>query len=200
MSSAFNKTAGTSVLALQTVASGATLISSVLDVATKLAATFFIHFGRTVAAALTVGANIRVEASSRASGDGHWFPVAIFTTQEAAAADEAVNGACASGQAEVPMASTTGFAVGDIIFIQNGTIGNSEWGRINLVHTNVHVTLEQNLANTQTGSSVYGAGEMFVAQVDCAAITRLRVVLDNSGTGQTIAVQADAVTCDSIGA
>lgn len=194
----FSKTQGTSVLALQSVASGAVLISSAQDVSTKIAVTLFIHFGRRAATALTVGAQIRIEASSKASGDGHWYPLFIYTTDIAAASDQAVNGTCNSGQAVIPMTDTTGFVAGDIIYIDNGTIGNSEWGRIKSIVGNTSVTIEDNLVNAQTGATVYDQAQIFRAvDINCRAIGRLRVVVDNTGTGQAIAVEADMVSADS---
>src|ERR1035437_8884818 len=67
------KTASSSILAVQTVTSNTVAISSVQSLLTKLAATVFIHFGRAATTALTEGAELRVEASSQASGDGFWF-------------------------------------------------------------------------------------------------------------------------------
>ena len=93
----YSKTQGTSVLSLQSVASGAVLISSAIDVSTVMAASIFIHFGRRAATALTVGCIIRIEASSKSSGDGHWYPLFIYTTDIAAASDEAVSGTVSSG-------------------------------------------------------------------------------------------------------
>lgn len=194
----YSKTVGTSVLGLQSVAAGVVLISSVLDVATKMAASLFIHFGRRAATALTVGCIIRIEASSKASGDGHWYPLFIYTSDIAAASDEAVSGTVASGQNVITVAATAGFVAGDIIFIDNGTIGNSEWGRIKSISANVSVTIEDNLVNAQTGATIYDQAQIFrVVDINCRAISRLRVVIDNTGTGQAIAIEADAVTADS---
>lgn len=194
----YTKTQGTSVLALQSVAAAAVLISSAQSVTTAIAATLFIHFGRRAATALTIGAQIRIEASSKSSGDGHWYPLFVFTTDIAAASDQAVNGTCAAGQNVIPMTSTSGFAVGDIVYIDNATIGNSEWGRIKAVSTDVSITIEDNLVNAQTGATVYDQAQIFRAvDINCRAIGRLRVVVDNTGTGQAIAVEAHMVTADS---
>ena len=193
------KTVGTSVLALQSVASGAVVFSSAIDVSTAFAARLFLWFGRRAATALTIPCRFRLEASSHANADGHWIPIWEQSSATVLAADEAVNGACASGQAEIPMASTTSFADDDLIFIDNGTIANSEWHRILLVHTNVHVTVEENLVNTQTGSTVYNKAELYNVPIDLTTVKRLRLVIDNSGTGQAVAVRAELNTFDTIG-
>jgi hypothetical protein len=141
----------------------------------------------------------RIEASAKSSGDGYWWPLATFRTAIALAESEAVSGTVSAGTNVITVASTTNLVAGDIIFIDNGTIGNSEWGRIKSVSAGVSVTIEDNLVNAQTGATIYDQAEMFVAQLDLTAVGRLRVVADGSGTGQAVAVEALMVTGDSIG-
>lgn len=193
------KTAGTELLALQSVASNTVVISSAQDVSTKLAATVFIHFGRRATSALTEGVEFRVEASSQSSGDGHWYPLARFKTATTAAESEAVSGTVSAGTNVITVASTTNLTVADLIFIDNGTIADSEWGRIKAISTNTSVTIEDNLVNAQTGATIYDQAEMFVAQLDLTAVTRIRLVADADNTGQAVAVEAHMVTGDSIG-
>jgi hypothetical protein len=193
------KTQGTSLLSLQSVASNTVVISSAQDVSTKLAATVFIHFGRRAATALTEGMEFRVEASSKSSGDGHWYPLAVFKTAIAASETEAVSGTVSSGTNVITVASTTNLVAGDLIYIDNGTIANSEWGRIKSIATNTSVTIEDNLVNAQTSSTIYDQAEFFAAQLDLTAVGRLRLVADGRNTGQAVAVEAHMVTGDSIG-
>ena len=192
------KTQGTSVLSLQSVASNTVLISSDIDVSTKLAATVFIHFGRRATTALTAGMEFRLEASAKSSGSGYWWPVATFTSAIAAAESETVLLA-ASGQKVLTMASTNNLVVGDVIFIDNGTIGSSEWAKIKSVSAGVSITVEDDLVNAQTSSVVYDQAELYVAQIDLTAIGRLRLVANGASTGQAVAVEALIVTGDSIG-
>lgn len=194
---AFSKTTATSVLALQSLASNSVVISNDIDVSTKIAVMFALHFGRRSATALTVGAKFRFEASTKASGSGHWYPVAEFQSLIATAESEAVSGTVNASQNVVTVASTTNLVAGSIIFIDNSTIANSEWHRIKSVSTNTSITLEDNLVNAQTGSTIYAQAEMFVARIDVAAIKRMRLVVDGSGTGQAVAVECDMVTGDS---
>lgn len=193
------KTQATSLLSLQSVASNSVVISSAQDVSTKLAATVFIQFGRRATTALTTGANFRIEASAKSSGDGFWFPLATFTTATAASESEAVSGTVSSGTNVITVASTTNLTAGDIIYVDNGTIANSEWGRVKSIVASTSITIEDNLVNAQTSSTIYDQAEMYVAQLDLTAIGRIRLVADCSGTGQATAVQAYMVTGDSIG-
>lgn len=193
------KTIQTALLSLQTVSANGVAIGSALDVSTLLAATIYIHFGREAETAAGAGVNIRIEASSRASGEGHWYPVAPFTTQFAAVNGEAVSGTEAIGQTVISVASTTGLAAGDIIFFFNGTIGNSEWHRIKSISTNASVTLEDAIVFAQTGATLYDGAEMYVAQIDLSGIKRLRAVADGSLFTQAFAIEIDIITTDSIG-
>src|ERR1041385_2559867 len=134
------KTQNRTLLSLQSVAASAVLIGSALDVSSLWEATVFLHFGRRSATAAGAGANLRIEGSPKSSGDGQWFPLQIFTTQFAACEAEAVSGTVASGTNVITVASTTNLTAGDIIYIDNGTIANSEWGRVKAISANVSIT------------------------------------------------------------
>jgi len=195
---AFSKTSSTSVISLQSVAASSVLISSTQDVSTKFAATMFIHFGRRSATAAGAGVNFRIEANSKTGGNGFWWPLAVFTTDFVACESEAVSGVVASGTNVITVASTTNLTAGDIIYIDNGTIGNSEYGRIKSVVLNTSVTIEDTLVNAQTGATLYDRAEMFAAQLDLSAVKYLRVVADGASFTQAFAVEAFMNTGDSI--
>ncbi len=199
MATVWSKTVGSSLLTLQSVASNTVVLGSAIDVSTKYAAFIGMHFGRRTASVLTTGAKIRVEGSTKSSGDGFWFPLVEFQSLIAAAESEAVSGTVGSGTNVITVASTTNLTVGDMIYIDNSTIANSEWGRIIAVSTNVSVTIEDNLVNAQTGSTLYDQAEMYSASLDLSAIGRIRLVADFSGTGQACAIEAVMNTADSLG-
>ena len=193
------KTTQTDLLAIQSLASNSVVISSALDVSTKLAAMAYCRMGRRAATALTTGLIIRIEATPDSSGDNHWYPMAQFQSAIAAASDEAVSGTVSAGTNVITVASTTGLVAGDIIFIDNSTIGNSEWGRIKSISANVSVTIEDNLVNAQTGSTMYDQAEIYPpVLLDLAGVSRIRAVADGSGTGQAVAVNVELVTLDSL--
>lgn len=193
-----NKTQGVSVLAIQSVSGSSVLISSEVDVSSKFQATLFIRFGRQSASSGGSGANIRVEASYKSSGNNSWIPLAIFTTNFAAVSDEAVSGAVAAGTNVITVASTTGLTAGDLIFINNVSIANGEWARIKSISVNTSVTVEDNLVNAATGGTIYDAAELFICQLDLRSIGRIRVVDDASSFTQGHAIQVDMITLDSL--
>jgi len=193
----FTKTVQTALLAIQSVAASSVAASSAFDMSGKMGGLVYVRFGRRAATAAGAGVNIRVEASKAASGDNSWFPIAIFTTAFAAAADEAVNGTVAAGATAITMASTTGFTAGDVIFIYNTTIGNSEWARVKSISANVSVTVEDALVNAATGATCYDSAEIFPPVAIPEQTIRVRVVADGSLFTQAFAIEAALTTVDS---
>lgn len=187
-----------SLLAIQSVAASSVATSSVADVSTALGGLINVRFGRRSASSATAGVNIRLESSSKTSGDNSWFPFAIFTTNYAACESEAVSGTVNSGTKVITVASTTNLTAGDIIYIDNGTIANSEWGRIKSISGNVSVTIEDNLVNAQTGATIYDSAEIYSPVAIPEGAVRVRVVADGSGYTQAFAIEATLITIDSI--
>lgn len=194
------KTQGIEIVETTLLIAGTVLISDVQDVSTKLAATIFIHFAKVDPNALTTGCEIRIEASAKATGDDQWFPIQTFRSSIAAPVQEQLTGTNNSGDTVLEMVSTTGFAAGQIVFIEaSPDVSVSEWARINAVTLNTSVTLVDTLTLSQTGSELWSGAEMYVAQVDLTAIGRIRMVADASNTGRNVVVQAHMVTGDTIG-
>lgn len=160
----------------------------------------FIWFGRRAATAAGAGVKIRVEFSSQASGDGFWINGPVFETDFAAATAQAATGTNSAGQALIQMAATAGFVAGGKVYVDNTTLGNSEWGRIKSVNPNVSITLEDNLLFAQNAGSatVYTLAEMYTAQLDLTPDSRVRVVVDGTAFTQGFAIRARLTTGDSI--
>lgn len=195
------KTVQTQLAAPQSLASNSVFISTPFDCSTKLAAMVQIRFGRRATTALTEGVEFRVEVSGLgASTASHWNTIASYKTAIAAAESEAVSGTVSSGTNVITVASTTNLARADIVYIDNSTIANSEWGRVKSISTNASITIEDNLVNAQTGSTIYDQAEILPPfDIDLRAVKYLRVVVDGSNTGQAIAFEIDLITADSIG-
>lgn len=150
----------------------------------------YIRLGRLATSAFTAGVKFRVQVSPDESGN-KWLPVTTPASQlGSSVAEEAVNGACLADQADVPMASTTGFVVGDDVYIDNPTTADSEFGIVTTVDSNVSVTLMDNLENVQTGATVRDQAEIYApVQVDLDGMKRIRCVVDGSGAGQNFAAE-----------
>lgn len=194
----YGKTASGTLLALQSVAASSVVVGSAVDVSTKMGGLAYVRFGRRSATAAGAGANIRLEASFATSGDNTWFPFAVFTTAFAACEAEAVSGTVSSGTNVITVASTTNLTAGDIIFIDNGTIANSEWGRIKSIVANTSVTIEDNLVNAQTSSTLYDAAEIYGPVAIPEGAVRIRAVDDGSLFTQAHAIEVRYTTLDGI--
>ncbi len=169
------------------------VLSDAVDISDVEKVAFHCLLGRLATSAFTAGVKINVAVSPFASGDGenYWSTaVSMLSSVGANIGDEAVNGTCAAGQATVGMASTTNFTVGELVYIDNPTLANSEFGQVVAVTTNTSVTLLRNLDNAQTGATVWGQAERFSCELDVSAYQRLQIVVDGSGAGQNFAVMA----------
>lgn len=195
----FTKTVQTDLIALQSVAANSVVVGSAVDVSGKLGGLIHARFGRRSATSGTAGVNIRLESSSAASGDNTWFPFAQFTTAFAACEAEAVSGTVNAGTNVITVASTTNLTAGDVVFLDNGTIGNSEWGRVRAIAASTSITIEDNLVNAQTGSTIYDGAEIFPPVAIPAGAVRVRAVIDGANFTQAFAVQVGLITIDSIG-
>jgi hypothetical protein len=193
----FSKTLGT-LYALASTAASSVSLGTPLDVSTKMGGLVYVRFGRRSATAAGAGCNIRLEASHSASADNSWYPFAVFTTAFAACEAEAVTGTVAAGATAITCASTTNLAAGDIIFIDNGTIGNSEWARIKSIVTNTSVTVEDALVNAATGCTLTDSAEIYAPVAIPEGASRIRCVVDASLFTQACAVEARYSTIDGI--
>jgi hypothetical protein len=200
MSQSPSKTQGTSLLSIQNLANNTVLISSAQDVSTKFSVTVFVHIGRDVATALTLPCNVRIQASAKSSGGDEWLTLATFASSVAAAATQ--NTLAASGNnAGVTTLTATGNwnpSDGDLVFVKNGTIGNSEFVRAGHISTTSMPVFDAT-TNAQNSSTALNKADEFIAQIDVSAIGRIRVAIDTLGTGQAVNVEAYMITCDSIG-
>jgi len=195
----FTKTGAQALLALQMVdvSVDPVVVGSAVDVSNFLGGMIAVRFGRLAAAAAGAGVNIRLEASPNSSG-GLWVPFATFTTAFAACEAEAVSGTVSSGTKVITVASTTNLAAGDIVFIANGTLGNSEWGRVKSIVAATSITIEENLVNAQTGSTIYDAAEIFPPVAIPEGALRVRAVADGASFTQDFAIEVILATIDAI--
>jgi hypothetical protein len=195
--SSYTKTANQTLIALQKIAANGVVVGTPVNVSSKLGGLIYARFGRRSASAATAGVNIRLEASSKDSGDNSWFPFAILTTAYAACQSQTL-GTTAAGQKVLAMASTTGIAAGDVLFIDNAADANCEWGRVSSIVANTSATIEDNLINAQTGNTVYDSAEIYAPIALPEGAVRVRAVIDGSQFTQAFAVEVLMSTIDSI--
>ena len=194
----YSKTNAQTLLALASVAASSVSVGSAVDVSTKIGGLIYTRFGRRAATAAGAGVNIRLEASQSASANNSWFPFASFTTDFAVSEAEAVSGTVSSGTNVVTVASTTNLVIGSLVYIDNSTIANSEWGRVKSISANTSITLEDNLINAQTGSTLYTLAEIYAPVSIPEGAMRIRAVADGASFTQAFAAQILYSTIDGI--
>ncbi len=192
------KTVATSLLTLQTIATAVSVAGTVIDVSTKFAGCAYVHFGRTVTTALTAPCSFRIDASSKASLDAQWYPLYQWYSDVTVAVVPTAT-AGSAGAASITL-TNTGFVVGDRLFCKNGTLGNSEFVRVNTLVSTTGVTLEDNLVNAQTTSVCANKAEWWAIPLDFAGVGRIRLVVSaaTGPTGVTVVAEGWLTTLDTI--
>jgi len=197
-----NKTVGTSLLAIRTIANLTAVVGTAVDVSGKFSGVAYIHFGRTVTTALTNAMQFRLEGSSKATLDGQWYPLYQWQSGVAVAVAPSAT-AGAAGANSITVTNTSMFP-GSLMFCQNGTIGNSEWVRVATQVSTTSITTEDNLLAAQTTSVISSQAEQWAIPLDFSGVGRVRLVCASgngtvtTGVGVTTVVEGFMTTLDAI--
>jgi len=188
---ALTKVTETVLLAIVSTASNGVTNGAALDVSTYYGADIRIRMGRGTGTAFTTSPIARVQVTYKTSPTvNDWSTVAECQPAVGATlASQAVSGTVNAGQATVLLAAGTNFAAGDYVFFHNGTLGNSEWGRV-LSVSSATLTMEENLAFAQTGATARDQSEEYHLTLDLTAVQKLRVVIDANASGQACIFEA----------
>jgi len=162
---------------------------------------FFVKFGRRSGTAFTAGwPNIRFEVSPSDSGDSDWY--AKYSYQPAVGASIAnttLNGAVSANATSIVVASATNIAAGDVLFVSGNTNAGNEVVRVRSV-SGTTINLESGtpiVADKNTGNQVTDQAELASGfAFNCETFRRIRAVIDNANSGQTIAVEVSYTTHD----
>lgn len=202
-----SKTIQTELLAITAVAAGAQQLSSVLNVATVFQVTIFIDHARDTSDLLAMAGNgteYRIQVSEKASGNDTWVDVPGGTVESAitASASIAMDAQETAGATQIETGATLP-AVGDIVFFQNATLANSEWGKVvSRVTTggSESFTLQYGLTNTQAAITVSNYASRWALTIDVMSYTRLQVVVNNNKgtTNKPINCRIAAITMDTL--
>lgn len=189
-----DKTIQTELLAITAVAADAQQKSSELALTGIKKAAILIDHGRTATTAFVVaGTEYRVEASQKATGNDAWVSIASHVCAIAAATETTADGDEAAAETVV-LCDANYPALGDIIFWENATLANSEWGKVvaRVVGAGSEsFTLQDGLTNAQAlAKKIYNKGERIAFLLDVEAYTRLRVVVNNNNGTTNAAIKA----------
>lgn len=198
-----NKTDSVEVLAHQAATHPTTIVGTAIDCRTKRAAVLFLYHGYVEAAADTNPGKFLVQVRPD-SGEGtvneHWITVGEYSAKGTTPDTEAMTATEPSGETTLAVASTTGFAVHDQLYIQDaGTLADSEWARLKTFVTNTNIQLIDGLTTGKDSSDViWNDASKFIVPLDLNGIESFRVVWTHEGAaGANGHIKAVAITYDS---
>jgi len=189
-----------SVIAAATLARGSTARGT-LDLRTKRGAYLFLAIGRGGTAALTNGVSVLVRRTLNNDGAIHPAPVAEFLSQTAAATATTVNSNSNSGQAALNVASSSGFAAGQIICVEGASQARQEFHRVSKVAAGI-ITLDTNLKTTHTSAqadTVRNVADVWLIWIDGGATFEGIFDYGDDTAGDSVSIVAEAQTYDSDG-
>jgi len=152
------------------------------------------------ATANTNGGKFLIQGANTASGDEDWATLIEFQAQNTTADTEAMTATEPVGETVLAVASTSGFAANDILYIQDtGTVANSEWARCQEVVTNTSIDLVDGLTNEKDSSDViWNDAEIWFVQLAVRGLARIRVVFQHEGaTAANCHVKALGTSADA---
>lgn len=194
------ETIETELLAASAIAASTTIISTVLSLVGKKEVTFFIDHGRTTTVGFGAlgGTNYMIQASQKATGNDTWRTLATFVCDSSAASSALSSGAVAAAATSIVILSGTAFVAGDRVMWANtaAPTSSTEWAFVKDVTGTASFTVLDPMTNAQ-GSTVVitNKAEHFTVTVDTNALTRARVVINNTaGTTAIIRTRIAAIT------
>lgn len=197
------KTDSVEALAHQAATHPTTIVGSAINCRTKRGATIFLYHGYVEAAADTNPGKFLVQVRPDA-GEGstteHWVTIAEIMARGTTPDTEAMTATEPIGETVLAVSSTTGFAVGDELYIQDtGTLADSEWATCKTFVTNTSVNLIDGLTVQKDSADViWNDATKAVVQLDLNGIESFRVVWTHEGaSGANSHVKALAITYDS---
>jgi hypothetical protein len=196
-----SKTPSAAHIAWADYANASVTLGTPVDVSTKFAVAFSVRLGRRSGSAFTAGwPNVRIEKSLKTSGN-YWIPVASYQMQVGASiANTTLSGTVAAGDSTCVVAAATNIAAGDYLFLgHTTTVANYEIVRVKSI-SGTTVTFEEPCVSAHDNTApVTDQAETVVISISTTDCQRVRAVVDNAGSGQTIAAEITIGTFDSLG-
>ena len=158
------KTQGIDVLTHQSVTHPGSIPGGEISVTDDLEVSIVLYHAYVEVPANATPAEFHIQFTPYASGDEGWKTIFRFDTSTTAAPTEALTATEPSGEKSLAVASTTGFSVGDTVYIQDaGTLADSEWGKLENVVSNTSLDLWYGLT-TGKDSSDFVSGKIAIVE------------------------------------
>jgi len=191
------------VLAHQAVTHPVTVVGSSIDVVTKRSVTIFLYHGYVEAVADTDPGRFIIQLRPNpgaGSENEDWVDGPEYVVRGTTPDSEAISGTEAIGQTVIEVASTTGFAALDQLYIQDtGVITDGEWAKCLRFVAGVSIDLMDGLTVAKDSSDIiFNDAIEFISPLNVTAIESYRVIWSHEGaTGANGHIKAFAVTHDS---
>lgn len=183
----------TILLGHQAVTNPATVISDAVSRGPYSHARVECYHAFNEAGANTNPAQFRLQTSVSDQGNDDWVTVVPFTVFNGTPADEVLATTVAAGATALPVAATAGFASGNLIYIRDATLANSEWAIVREIVTNTTIDTVDGVANAHaaTTTTIFGSAEKFYTILDLRAVRRFRAIyLNEGGTAMNTHIKA----------
>lgn len=181
-----DKTPSVDVLAHQAATHPTTIVGSAIDARTLRAAILHLYHGYVEAAADTNPGKFKVQVrpdAGNGSVNEHWITVAEFTAKGTTPDDETLSGSESVGATVLEVASTTGFAVEDQLYIQDtSVVADGEWAELRTLVTNTSITIIDGLTNAKDNADkIFNDASKFICGLDLNGIESYRVLWVHEG-------------------
>ena len=192
----------------QEVTHSATTLATVVGVeegvtAGELWTTIYMYHAFIEEGANTDPQSFFVQTNPAATGnDEGWGTVHQITVTNATTVEEDMTATEAAGVTELAIASSTGFANGDYIYIEdNTTVADSEWQQIAFVTATPTINIVSPGLETGKDSAdrIWSDAETFTFILDLSGVGRWRVVyMNQGGTAMNTAIWVRFITTTDI--
>ncbi len=146
------------------------------------------------ATANTNPGTFRIYGSLDAADDENWFHILDIDVSDATAATEALTATEPIAETVLVVASTTGFAAKNNIYVQDaGTETDSEWHTVDVIVADTSVAIMMGLTAAKDSSDfIWGSAQQFQVPLDCSGLSRIRVDFSHQGgTGANCVIKAE---------
>lgn len=180
-----------------------TIVGPKIEVLTKRSVTLFLYHAYVEATVDTNPGKFKVQTRPDAGGGSvneHWKTLVEFPVKGTTPDTEAMTATEGVGVTSLAVASTTGFAAEDLLYIQDtGTLADSEWAECQEFVTDTSIELIDGLTNAKDSSDViWNDASIFTFSFDLNTLESYRVIWSHEGaTGADGHIKVLASTYDS---
>ena len=171
------------LLAHQAVTNPATVVGTPVEVIHWAEVRIEVQHGFNEA---TVNSNpqlITLQTSISEAADDDWISEWQTAAANVTPASEVLTATEPADEATIAVASTTGFAAGDFIYIRDTVVADSEWAFIKEIVTDTSIILVDGLTNAHalTTTTIFGSAQQFAFHTNIQGIMRIRLMYQNEG-------------------